>query len=64
MVGEPGREGVIALTMIDLLSRANEEKKFKNVIIKLAYIEIYNESIKDLLVSEGRDEGIQTGTSN
>ena len=29
--------------MIDLLSRANEEKKFKNVIIKLAYIEIYNE---------------------
>ena len=42
MVGEPGKEGVIALTMIDLLSRANEEKKIKNVLIKLAYIEIYN----------------------
>jgi hypothetical protein len=53
MIGEAGREGISALTMIDLLGRAGELRRYKNVIIRVAYIEIYNENIKDLLISEG-----------
>ena len=30
----------------------------KNVVIRVSYIEIYNESIKDLLISEGSFFGI------
>lgn len=37
--------------MIDLLGRANELRRMKNVVIRISYIEIYNENIKDLLVS-------------
>ena len=51
MIGETGKEGISALTMIDLLGRANEMRKYRNVIIRISYIEIYNEIIKDLLVS-------------
>ena len=51
MIGETGKEGISALTMIDLLGRANEMRKYRNVIICISYIEIYNEIIKDLLVS-------------
>ena len=54
MIGEAGKEGISALTMIDLLGRANEMRKYRNVIIRVSYIEIYNEIIKDLLVSEGK----------
>lgn len=53
MVGEQGREGVSALAMIDLLSRAREARKSRHVVMRLSYIEIYNENIKDLLISEG-----------
>ena len=53
MIGETGREGITALTMIDLLGRAGEMRRMKNVIIRVSYIEIYNENIKDLLISEG-----------
>lgn len=53
MIGEPGKEGISALTMIDLLGRANEMRRYKNIIIRISYIEIYNENIKDLLISEG-----------
>lgn len=51
MIGEQGKEGIIALAMIDLLGRANELRKLRNVVIRVSYIEIYNESIKDLLIS-------------
>ena len=39
--------------MIDLLSQVNAERKGKRVTVGLSYIEIYNEAIKDILVSEG-----------
>jgi hypothetical protein len=51
MIGEAGREGISALTMIDLLGRANEMRRYKNIIIRISYIEIYNENIKDLLIT-------------
>jgi hypothetical protein len=54
MIGESAQEGISTLAMIDLLSRAKELRRIKNVIIRLSYIEIYNEVIKDLLISEGR----------
>lgn len=54
MIGEPTQEGISALAMIDLLSRAKDLRRYKNVVIRLSYIEIYNEVIKDLLISEGR----------
>jgi hypothetical protein len=38
MVGEQGKEGVSALAMIDLLSRAKEARKTKNVVMRLSYI--------------------------
>lgn len=51
MIGEGGKEGISALTMIDLLGRASEMRRYKNIIIRISYIEIYNENIKDLLIS-------------
>ena len=42
MIGDQGKEGIIALAMIDLLGRASEQKKMKNVVIRVSYIEIYN----------------------
>jgi hypothetical protein len=48
--------------MIDLLGRAGELRRLKNVIIRVSYIEIYNENIKDLLISEGNDSLMQIKT--
>lgn len=45
--------------MIDLLGRANELRRMKNVVIKISYIEIYNENIKDLLISEDKNLDIR-----
>jgi len=38
MIGEAGKEGITALTMIDLLGRAKELRTYKNIIIRLSYI--------------------------
>jgi hypothetical protein len=63
MIGEQGKEGITALAMIDLLGRANEMRRYKNIIIRISYIEIYNENIKDLLISEGTSTSIKIRTS-
>lgn len=54
MIGENGNQGILPLAMIDLLSRAMEERRIKTVIMRLNYIEIYNVNIKNLLISDGK----------
>lgn len=51
MIGESHKEGLCALFLIDLLGRAQQLKITHHVALRLSYIEIYNEVIKDLLVS-------------
>ena len=46
-------EGICALSLIDLLGRTQQLKATHHVALRLSYIEIYNEVIKDILVSEG-----------
>ena len=53
MIGENNKEGLCALFLIDLLGRSQELKLTHHVALRLSYIEIYNEVIKDLLTSEG-----------
>ena len=53
MVGAPEKTGIMPLAMLDLLSRYQEVKKYKSIIFKVSYLEIYNENLKDLLISEG-----------
>ena len=53
MVGSGESPGIMPLCMIDLLSRIQQEKRDKDLLVKVSYIEIYNENIKDLLISEG-----------
>ena len=53
MIGTNDHPGIMPLAMLELLTRVNQEKKTKEVMIKASYIEIYNENIKDLLISEG-----------
>jgi hypothetical protein len=48
--------------MIDLLGRAGEMRRLRNVIIRVSYIEIYNENIKDILISEGTASDMQIAT--
>ena len=53
MIGTNEQSGIMALTIIDLLNHLKEKQKLKQTNLKVSYIEIYNESIKDLLISEG-----------
>lgn len=51
MIGENKNEGLCALFLIDLLGRAKQLRATHHVVLRLSYIEIYNEIIKDILVS-------------
>lgn len=52
MVGESeNNPGIMAMAVLELLNMANQAKKYQDIIIKASYIEIYNENIKDLLIS-------------
>lgn len=53
MIGDINNEGICALSLIDLLGRTQQLKATHHVALRLSYIEIYNEVIKDILVSEG-----------
>ena len=53
MVGNNEESGIMALSILDLLSRFKEKKNFRHTLLKVSYLEIYNENIKDLLISEG-----------
>lgn len=49
ITGTPQEPGIIFLTMKELFERIEELKDTKNVELSLSYLEIYNETIRDLL---------------
>jgi kinesin family protein 18/19 len=48
--GEHGGAGVMVLTMRDLFQRVEDLKSEKKIKISIAYLEIYNETIRDLFI--------------
>jgi hypothetical protein len=55
MIGDINNEGICALSLIDLIGRTQQLKATHHVSLRLSYIEIYNEIIKDILVSKGKE---------
>lgn len=51
--GNPQNPGIIFLTCQELFQRIEELKEHKSVELTLSYLEIYNETIRDLLVEGG-----------
>ena len=49
ILGTPEDPGVIFLTMKELYNRIEELKDTKIIDVSLSYLEIYNETIRDLL---------------
>ena len=52
ILGTPEQPGVIFLTMKELYEKINELKDTKIIDVSLSYLEIYNETIRDLLTPE------------
>lgn len=50
--------GIIFLTMQELFERIGEKQEDKVTEISLSYLEIYNETIRDLLVPGGSKGGL------
>lgn len=50
--------GIIFLTMQELFERITEKNEDKVTEISLSYLEIYNETIRDLLVPGGSKAGL------
>uniref|UniRef100_A0A8C5TRG2 Kinesin-like protein n=1 Tax=Malurus cyaneus samueli TaxID=2593467 RepID=A0A8C5TRG2_9PASS len=63
MLGSPEDPGVMYLTMMTLYKRMDQIKEDKTCDVAVSYLEIYNEQIRDLLVSSGplavREDGQQ-----
>ncbi|XP_017682504.1 PREDICTED: kinesin-like protein KIF18A [Lepidothrix coronata] len=53
MLGSPEDPGVMYLTMMTLYDRMDQIKEDKICDVAVSYLEIYNEQIRDLLVSSG-----------
>ncbi|NWV18187.1 KI18A protein, partial [Origma solitaria] len=53
MLGSPEDPGVMYLTMMTLYKRMDQLKEDKTCDVAVSYLEIYNEQIRDLLVSSG-----------
>ncbi|NWR83269.1 KI18A protein, partial [Furnarius figulus] len=53
MLGSPEDPGVMYLTMMTLYNRMDQIKQDKICDVAVSYLEIYNEQIRDLLVSSG-----------
>ena len=49
MVGEGEKWGIMVRSISDLFKMINQDNKEKKFVIKISYVEIYNEIIKDLL---------------
>lgn len=56
--GTAQQPGIIFLTMQELFERITERREEKVVEISLSYLEIYNETIRDLLVPGGSKQGL------
>lgn len=58
ITGTPQQPGIIFLTMQELFERIEERKNEKVTEVSLSYLEIYNETIRDLLVPGGSKAGL------
>jgi kinesin family protein 18/19 len=55
MVGAPDSPGLMFLTINDLFTKIENFKYAKDFVVKVSYLEIYNENIKDLLTVEDKN---------
>ncbi|KAG0302034.1 kinesin-like protein Klp5, partial [Dissophora globulifera] len=53
--GTPEKPGIIFLTMQELYDRIQEVENEKTVEISVSYLEVYNETIRDLLATSGSE---------
>lgn len=58
ITGTAQQPGIIFLTMQELFERIEERKGEKHTEVSLSYLEIYNETIRDLLVPGGSKGGL------
>jgi kinesin family protein 18/19 len=58
ITGTPGDPGIIFMTMQELFEKINERADEKVTELSLSYLEIYNETIRDLLVQGGSKQGL------
>lgn len=57
--GNPQNPGIIFMTCAELFERINSLVDEKEIDLSLSYLEIYNETIRDLLVPGGSKMGLQ-----
>ncbi|KAJ3496666.1 hypothetical protein NLG97_g2492 [Lecanicillium saksenae] len=58
ITGTPQSPGIIFLTMQELFEKIEERSQDKSTEVSLSYLEIYNETIRDLLVPGGSKVGL------
>lgn len=58
ITGTSSQPGIIFLTMQELFEKIGERSEEKQTEITLSYLEIYNETIRDLLVPGGSKQGL------
>lgn len=58
ITGTPQQPGIIFLTMQELFEKIAEKSDEKVTEVSLSYLEIYNETIRDLLVPGGSKQGL------
>lgn len=61
MMGNEQNPGVIPRAIADVFDYISETKDQREFLLRVSYIEIYNESIKDLLTPENKDLKIREG---
>ncbi|KAI9047826.1 hypothetical protein LZ554_008534 [Drepanopeziza brunnea f. sp. 'monogermtubi'] len=58
ITGTAAQPGIIFLTMQELFEKINERSDEKHTEVSLSYLEIYNETIRDLLLPGGSKQGL------
>ena len=58
ITGTAAQPGIIFMTMQELFEKINERRDEKSTEVSLSYLEIYNETIRDLLVPGGSKQGL------